>query len=58
MTDQEIDRVVREHGGVLSADLYILICRSEQIDHVCRDGDWIDIWSQDGGHWRVTVIPD
>lgn len=57
MTDQEIDRVVREHGGVLPADLYVLICRSEQIDHVRREGDWTDIWSRDGGHWRIQVHP-
>ena len=57
MTDQEIDRVVWEHDYVLPADLYILICRSEQIDHVRRDGDWTDIWSQDGGHWRIQVHP-
>lgn len=56
MTDQEIDRAVREHGYVLPANLYVDICRSEQVDHVRRDGDWIDIWSQDGGHWRIRII--
>lgn len=56
MTDQEIDRAVREHGYVLPANLYVDICRSEQIDHVRRDGDWIDIWSRDGGHWRIRIV--
>lgn len=58
MTDLEIDRVVREYDGVLPASVYISICRSRQVDHVRRDGDWIDIWTRAGGHWRVTVIPD
>ena len=58
MTDQEIDRAVREHGYVLPASVYITICRSRQLDHVRRDGEWIDIWSRDGRHWRVTVRPD
>lgn len=57
MTDQEIDRVVREYGYMLPADLYILICRSNQIDHVRRSGDWTDIWSRTGGHWRIQVHP-
>lgn len=54
MTDPEIDRIVREHGYVLPVSVYISICRSEQVDHVCRDGDWIDIWTRTGGHWRIT----
>ena len=58
MTDLEIDRFVREHDGVLPASVYISIFRSWQVDHVRRDGDWYDIWSRDGGHWRVTVRPD
>lgn len=58
MADPEIDRTVREHDGVLPASVYISICRSRQVDHVRRDGDWYDIWSRDGGHWRVTVKPD
>lgn len=56
MNDNEIDRIVREHGYVLPASVYIMICRSRQIDHVRRDGDWIDIWSQDGGHWRIRIV--
>ena len=43
MTDPEIDRIVREHGYVLPASVYISICRSRQVDHVCRDEDWYDI---------------
>ena len=38
MNDNEIDRIVREHGYVLPASAYISICRSEQLDHVRRDG--------------------
>ena len=56
MNDNEIDRIVREHGYVLPANLYVDICRSEQVDHVRRDGDWIDIWSRDGGHWRIRIV--
>lgn len=58
MTDPEIDRVAREHGHVLPASVYIRICRSEQVDHVRRDGEQYDIWSRTGGHWRVIVKPD
>ncbi len=39
MTDQEIDKIVREYKYVLPAFVYIMICRSEQVDHVCRDGE-------------------
>lgn len=55
MTDPEIDRIVREYGYVLPVSVYITICRSEQVDHVRRDGDWIDIWTRTGGHWRVAI---
>lgn len=58
MTDPEIDRIVREHGYVLPASVYIAICRSWQVDHVCRDEDWYDIWTRTGEHWKVTVKPD
>ena len=58
MTDLEIDRVVRDHDGLLPASVYITICRSRQVDHVHRVGDWYGIWSRDGGYWRVTVRPD
>ena len=58
MNDNEIDRIVREHGYVLPASVYIAICRSRQVDHVRRGGGWYDIWSRNGGHWRVTVRPD
>ena len=56
MTDPEIDRIVREHGYVLPVSVYISICRSEQVDHVRRDGDWIDIWTQTGWHWRIRIV--
>lgn len=56
MTDQEIDRIIREHEYMLPASVYITICRSEQVDHVRRDGEWYDIWSRDGGHWRIRII--
>lgn len=55
MTDPEIDRTVREYSGVLPASVYISICRSWQVDHVRRDGDWYDIWTRTGGHWKVTI---
>lgn len=38
MTDPEIDRIVREHGYVLPASVYISICRSSQVDHVKKTG--------------------
>lgn len=56
MTDQEIDRTVREYGYALPASVYIMICRSEQVDHVSRDGDWIDIWTRSGGYWRIRTM--
>lgn len=58
MNDNEIDRTVREHDGVLPASVYISICRSRQVDHVRRDGYWYDIWTRAGGHWRVEVRTD
>lgn len=58
MKSEQIDKVVREYRYALSASLYIEICRSSQIDHVCRDDTWYDIWTTDGWHWRVTVRPD
>lgn len=56
MNDNEIDRIVREHGYVLPASVYISICRSWQVDHVRRDGDWYDIWTRTGGHWRIRIV--
>lgn len=56
MTDPEIDRIVREYGYVLPASVYITICRSEQVDHVCRDGNWINIWTRSGGYWRIRTM--
>lgn len=56
MNDNEIDRIIREHSYVLPASVYIMICRSEQVDHVRRDGDWIDIWTRTGGHWRIRIV--
>lgn len=56
MNDNEIDRIIREHGSALPAGLYVSICRSEQVDHVRRDGDWIDIWTRTGGHWRIRIV--
>lgn len=55
MTNQKIDETVRECGGVLPVKLYAEICNSEQIDHIKRDGDWIDLWADTGEHWRVKV---
>lgn len=55
MTDPEIDRIIREHGYVLPASVYISICQSPKVDHIKRDGDFYDIWTEDGWHWRVTI---
>ena len=55
MNSQEIDRKVRECDYVLPIKLYSAICRSGQVDHVKRDGSWIDVWTKDGWHWRITV---
>ena len=56
MTDQEIDRLVREYKNVLPASVYIMICRNDQVDHVCREGDWINIWTRTGGHWMIRIM--
>lgn len=56
MTDREIDRIIREHEYMLPVSVYITICRSEQVDHVCRDGDWINIWTRNGEHWRIRIV--
>lgn len=55
MRNEDIETTVREHGYVLPSDLYIQICNSPQVDHVLRDGEWYDIWTNDGTHWRVRV---
>lgn len=55
MNSEEIDRKVRECDYALPIKLYSAICRSGQVDHVKRDGSWIDVWTKDGWHWRVTV---
>ena len=55
MSNEEIDRAVREYGYVLPFKIYALVCASKQIDHVRRDGEWIDIWSKEGNHWRIKT---
>ena len=55
MSNEEIDRAVREYGYVLPFKIYALVCTSKQIDHVRRDGEWIDIWSKEGNHWRIKT---
>lgn len=55
MSNEEIDRMVRKHGGVLPIKVYAAICKSPQIDHIRRDGEWIDLWADDGSYWRVQV---
>lgn len=55
MTSQEISNTVREYGGVLPFKIYAVVCASDQIDHIRRDGEWIDLWSHDGDYWRVKV---
>ena len=53
MSNEEITRTVREYGGVLPFKIYAVVCASDQTDHICRDGEWIDLWSNDGEEWRV-----
>ena len=55
MSNEEIDKIVRECGGVLPFKIYAIVCASEQIDHIRRDGDYIDLWSRDGRHWRIQA---
>ena len=55
MSNEDIDRTVREYGGALPFKVYAVVCASEQIDHIRRDGERIDLWSRDGRHWRVQV---
>lgn len=55
MTNQEIEGMVREYNGVLPFKIYAVVCASPQIDHIRRDGDYIDLWSRDGGHWRIQT---
>ena len=55
MSNEDIDRTVREYGGVLPFKVYAVVCASDQIDHIRRDGERIDLWSRDGRHWRVQV---
>ena len=55
MSNEEITKTVREYGGVLPFKIYAVVCASNQIDHIRRDGEWIDLWSNDGDHCRVQV---
>ena len=55
MSDKEIARVVREYNYILPVAVYVDICRSEQVDHVHRDGEWVDIWTRTGWHWRIRI---
>lgn len=55
MSNEDIDRTVRKYGGVLPFKAYAVVCASDQIDHIRRDGERIDLWSRDGRHWRVQV---
>lgn len=55
MSNEEITKTVREYDGVLPFKIYAVVCASDQIDHIRRDGEWIDLWSRDGDHWRVQV---
>lgn len=55
MSNEDIDKTVREYGGVLPFKVYAAVCASPQIDHIRRDGDYIDLWSRDGRHWRIQT---
>lgn len=47
--------MIRECGNALPFNVYAAICSSDQIDHIKRDGEWINIWANDGQHWRMKV---
>lgn len=55
MSNEDIDRIVGEYGGVLPFPVYAVVCDSDQVDHIIRNGDKIDLWSKDGWHWEVRV---
>ena len=50
MSNEDIDRIEGEYGGVLPFTVYAVICDSEQIDHILWNGDKIDLWTRDGRH--------
>lgn len=58
MYNWEIDEVFKKYNYKPPASVYIAVCGSPQVRHVKCDGEWIDIWSADGAHWRVSPHPD
>ena len=58
MSNEDIDRIVWEYGGVLPFTVYAIVCDSDQIDHILRNGNKYDIWSDDGRHWEISTKPD
>ena len=58
MKNEEIELAVKGCGYRIPSSLYISICRSPQVDHVKRNGDFFDIWTRDGWYWRVQVYPN
>lgn len=55
MNDKEIDRIIRECHYRLPVFIYAAICQSPKVDHIKRNDDFYDIWTEDGWHWRVTI---
>lgn len=55
MSNQEIELSVKGYHYDIPSWLYITICQCPQVDHIKRDGDWYDIWTCDGWHWRIKI---
>lgn len=58
MDNETISITVRECDYSLPFRLYKTICESPQVDHILREGNQYNIWSNDGQHWKVTIKPD
>lgn len=55
MTNDGIEKAVKKYGYIIPFPVYRDICNSPQVDHIKSDGKWVDIWTNDGAHWRVSV---
>ena len=58
MKNEEIELAVKGCDYCIPSSLYISICQSKQVDHVKMDGNFFNIWTRDGWHWKVKVYPD
>lgn len=56
MSNNDITNVVNKYDGVLPFQIYAIVSSSDQINHVVRDGDYINMWSSDGAFWHVKVV--